>query len=262
MTQSPGTWVAIACAVALAGCGRPADPGAVVPLSEAERAGYLPGPVVIAVVAAPDGAPLVRGRARPSGRIRATLPSGEAYGATADSRGRFELALPAGPGAVLTAISAEDGGRSTPTEGWLFAPSGDFGHAVMLRAGTTSRALASRAPLIAVVDFDAAGGAGVSGRSPGPGEVRLFVDGAPAGSTQSDSEGRYSLRLAPPAPGAHRLRAVAGDIAEERILDFTAPPAPPTGPFSATRTTGAWRVDWSTPGGGLQSTYILTGAAS
>lgn len=252
---------ALGCAIVLAGCGQRADPGAVAPLTEAERAGYLPGPTVLAVVAAPDGAPLVRGRARPSGRVRATLPSGEAYGATADSKGRFELELATGGGPVMAMISAEDGGRSTPAEGWLFAPAGDFGRAVLLRAGSSSRAIASNAPLIAVVDFDAAGGAGISGRAASAGEVRLFVDGVAAGSVQTDTQGRYSLRLAPPTSGPHRLRAVSAGQSQERTVGFTLPTAPSAGPFDAVRVGDAWRVDWTAPGGGLQSTYIFVGGA-
>lgn len=266
MTRSAGFLAAhlavLGCVVVLAGCGQRADPGAAPALTAAERAGYLPGPVVLAVVAAADGAPLVRGRARPSGRVRATLPSGEAYGATADSKGRFELELATGAGSVMALISAEDGGRSTPAEGWLFAPAGDFSHAVLLRAGTSSRAVASNAPLIAVVDFDAAGGAGVSGRASAAGEVKLFIDGVAAGSTQTDAEGRYSLRLNAPAPGPHRLRAVSGGQSLECTIEIAPPVAPRVGPFEAVRAGEAWRVDWSAPGGGLQTTYIFIGGAN
>lgn len=263
MTQWVRYWAALGSAVLLASCGQRAEPGAADSLSEAEQAGYLPAPVILTVVTAPDGALLVRGRARPSGRVRAILPSGEAFGATADSEGRFELELPAGGGSMMAAVSAEDGGRSTPAEGWLFAPAGDFGNAVLLRAGTTSRAIASNAALIAVVDFDAAGGAGISGRSPVAGEVRLFVDGVAAGSAQTGSDGRYSLRLSSPAPGPHRLRIVAGGQTQERNVDFTTPATPPAGRFGVVRRGDAWRVDWLAPGGGLQSTYIFTsGVAS
>lgn len=262
MTRAAGFLAGLGCAVVLAACGQRADPGAVVALTEAEKAGYLPGPVVLAVVAAPDGAPLVRGRARPLGRVRATLPSGEAYGATADSKGRFELELATSAGSVMAMISAEDAGRSTPAEGWLFAPAGDFGHAVLLRAGTSSRAIASNAPLIAVVDFDAAGGAGVSGRASTVGEVRLFVDGVQVGSARTDADGRYSQRLIPPTPGLHRLRAVSGGQSLERTVEFAPPAAPRAGPFEAVRGGEAWRVDWSAPGGGLQTTFIFVGGAA
>lgn len=266
MTRTAGNLAAqlaaLGCAAVLAACGQRTDPGAATPLSEAEQAGYLPGPVILAVVAAADGAPLVKGRARPSGRIRATLPSGEAYGATADSKGRFELELPSGGGSLMAAVTGEDGGRSTPAEGWLFAPAGDFDHAVLLRAGTTSRAIASNVALIAVVDFDAAGAAGISGRSPVAGEVRLFVDGVAAGSVQTGSDGRYSLRLSSPAPGPHRLRIAVGGQTQERTVDFSPPVAPAGGRFGVVRRGDALRVDWSAPGGGLQSTYIFTSDAA
>ncbi|MBX7248230.1 MAG: hypothetical protein K1X35_04175 [Caulobacteraceae bacterium] len=249
-----------ALAALLTACGRKPNPNAPAPPSEAEKAGYLPAPQVLTVEAAPDGAPVIRGKARPSGRIRATLPSGEAYGATADSQGRFELELPPGRSAVMVAISAEDAGRSTPAEGWLFVPPGDYARAVMLRAGAPSFALSPASPLISVVDFDAAGAAGVSGRA-GPGlEVRLTVDGTPAAQDRADENGAYTLRLGPRS-GLHRLHALADGRSQERVVDFSPLAQPPTGAFAVARVADGWRIDWRPPGGGAQTTYVFSGGS-
>lgn len=258
MSRAAGILALTAAAMLLAGCGRHADPSAAPPVSEAEKAGYLPAPDITSVVTAADGAPLVRGQARPAGRVRATLPSGEAYGATADAQGRFELELPAGGAAVLASISAEDSGRTTPAEGWLFAPAGGYGHAVLLRAGTASKTLGAHPPVIAVVDFDAAGGAGAAGEAAPNAEVRLTLDGVAAAQGRTDARGGYVLRFSPPS-GLHRLRVVCAGRGQERDIDFTASAVPPTGPFASQPVADGWRVDWKTPGGGVQTTFIFSG---
>lgn len=226
------------------------------PASEADRAGYLPEPEIVSVTAAANGAPVVRGLARPMGRVRAILPSGEAYGATADDQGRFVLELPVVASAQLVAISAQEGARSTPAEGWLFVPPGDPRAAAVLRAGAASYGLAPGAGLIGAVDSDGAGGAGVSGRAAPNAEVRVSVDGAPAGQVRADGRGRYAVRIDRLAPGVHRVRASSQGQAEEHVVDLT-PAAQPAGRFSASRVADAWRVDWVLPGGGVQSTFVF-----
>jgi hypothetical protein len=250
-----------AMAALLTACGPKPDPNAPPPRSEAEKAGYLPSPQVLAVAVGADGAPVVRGRARPAGRIRATLPSGEAYGATADAQGLFELALPGGSSAVMVAISAEDEGRSTPAEGWVFAPPNDFRHAVVLRPGSTSRALVANPALIAVVDFDAGGGAGLSGRAPPNSEVRISVDGVAAAQVRAAPDGHYEARFSP-TTGPHRLHVAAGARAQDREIDFSAPAQVPAARYAAQRIGEAWRIDWRPPGGGAQTTFVFAGAGA
>lgn len=249
--------MAAALAAGLGGCGPRVELKAAPVASEAERAGYLSGPEITRVAAGPGGALVVHGRARPLGRVRAILPTGEAYGATADDQGRFALELPATGQAQLVAITAEEGSRSTPAEGWLFAPAGDPAHAAVLRAGAPSRSLAPDAGLLAVVDFDSGGGVGVSGVTEAGGDVRLSLDGASAGQAKADKQGRFTIRLDRVSPGVHRLRVAGAGASQERIIDFA--PAAPAQRFAAVRTAEAWRVDWLTPGGGAQSTLVFTG---
>jgi hypothetical protein len=248
--------LAAALAAGLAACGPRVELKAQPIATEAERAGYLQAPEITRVTAAANGAVVVHGLARPLGRVRAILPTGEAYGATADEKGRFALELPRSGQPLLVSISAEEGARSTPAEGWLFAPAGDPAGAAILRAGAASRGLAPGAGPIAVVDFDAGGGAGVSGMVTPNSDVRLSLDGAAAGQVRADPKGRYALRLDRVPPGIHRLRVATPDSSLERTISFA--PGAPAGRFTAARTADAWRIDWQTPGGGSQTTLVFS----
>lgn len=252
--------IGMAAATLLGACGPQVELKAEPQASEASRAGYLADPEILAVDLGPNGAPLVRGLAQPRGRVRATLPSGEAYGATADDQGRFALELPRATAPQFVSVSAQEGDRSTPAEGWLFVPAGDPRYAALLRAGAASYSLSPAASLIGAVDTDGAGGAGVSGRATANAEVRVFVDGAVAAQVNADRGGRFAVRLDRLSPGVHRLRVASQGVSVERIVDL-APPAQPAGRFTATRLAEAWRVDWTLPGGGLQSTFVFVPGA-
>lgn len=246
-----------AAAAALAACGPRAEQPPASVLSEAEKAGYLPAPVLTGVALGSGGDIVLHGRAAPQGRVRATTPAGVAYGATANAAGRFALELPVQAEPLLVAISAEAGERSTLAEGWLFAPPADLRRATLLRPGAPARVLDPAAPLIAAVDFDAAGGLAVAGVAPPNAEVRLFVDGAAVPPARSDAAGRYGFRLPRISPGPHRLRVESADRRQERALALDA--RPPEQQLSASRIAGGWRVDWATPGGGAQTTLIFDG---
>ena len=67
---------------------------------------------------------------------------------------------------------------------------------------------------------------------------------------------------APVPPGRHRIEIQGEGFALTGIVDAT-PAAPPQGAaFQATLTPLGLRIDWLTPGGGLQSTLILSEAQS
>ena len=251
---------AVLLSVAMAACSQRAKEPAAVELTAAERAGYLPAPEVTQVVRAPGGGLMVHGRSKPGGRIRATTPSGEAYGATAGADGRFAVELPAMDAALLASVSVEERGRSTLAEGWLFVPPAEPSRAALLRPGAAAWVFGSEPGLLAAVDYDADGGAGVSGKADPDAEVRVLVDGAPAGQVQADAQGRYSLRLNRVAPGEHTIRVIAGDETMERTLALGV--SAPAQTYFAVRQAGGWRVDWTTPGGGLQSTVIVAGTAA
>jgi len=243
-------------AAVLAACSAPPAPEAPTPVSEAEKAGYMPGPVLERVAAAPGGV-VVHGTARAGGRVRATAASGEAYGATADQRGRFALEIPVpGGGPLFAKLSVQDGQRSTPAEGWLFSPPGDPAAATLLRPGAPALVVRRDAPLIAAVDYDAGGGAAVSGRAAAGAEVRLTVDGVASGTARADRAGRWSIRLNRVPPGAHVLRASSGGQTRERRVVLAA--GSPGAGAAIVQEPDGWRVDWAPPGGGSQSTIVFT----
>jgi len=247
--------IAAAAAAALAGCGQRAAPVETRPVSEAEKAGYVQAPRVDRVVAVGGGV-VLHGQARPGERVRATAASGAAYGATADDRGRFALQIPAQAGPLFAKVAAVEGQRVTQAEGWVFVPPGDVRRVAVLRPGAPSTVIDTGAPLIAAFDYDGGGGAAVSGQAAANAEVRLSLDGAPRGSVRADAAGRYGFRLSQAPAGARLLRVVSGEHSQERTVVLTTP-APGQG-AAVVRDPDAWRVDWSTPAGGAQSTLLFT----
>ena len=254
--------IAAVAAAALAGCGPRVAPAAEpAPASEAEKAGYLPGPQLTRVETTRSGGVLVRGAARPGGRVRVTAANGEAYGATADDQGRFALEIPAQGGPLFAKLATVEGQRATLAEGVLFVPPADPRRAALLRAGAPSTVIDAAAPLIAAFDYDAGGGAAVSGLAAPGIEVRVSLDGAAVGSVRADRQGRWTFRLSRAPAGAHVLRAAAGERSQERRILVVAGSAGEGA--SVVREADAWRIDWAVPGGGAQSTLLFTeGAAS
>ena len=243
--------------LAAAACERRDERPAAPELTAAERAGYLPAPEVTQVVRGPGGGLMVHGRSKPGGRIRATTPTGEAYGATASADGRFAVELPALDTPMLASVSVEERGRSTLAEGWLFIPPAEPGRAALLRPGAAAWVFGAEPGLLAAVDYDADGGAAVAGKAEPDKPVRAFIDGALAGEVRSDAQGRYSLRLSRVAPGAHTVRVVAGEETMERTLTLAV--GGPSRTYAAAREPEGWRVDWTAPGGGVQSTILVAG---
>jgi hypothetical protein len=76
---------------------------------------------------------------------------------------------------------------------------------------------------------------------------------APAGA-----DGRFSLTL-PKAlpPGSHHIRALTAKAAADAAMTITAIAPLTEGPYRITPSDAAWRVDWITPGAGLQTTMLL-----
>jgi hypothetical protein len=259
--QRRGVFLVMGALTALAACERgdprPAAPAASATASAAgEATAYQAPPLPTAVVGAPGGPVTVKGRASPGVRVRAGSPDGAAYGTTAGEDGVFTLDLPAARAPRLFALSAEEGTRSVPGEGWLFIPPDDPRRAVLLRPGAAGVPV-SRESLIAVVDYDAGGGAAVAGHAPANAAVKLYLDGAEAADAKADRTGAYATRLtARVTPGAHLLRAVAGGQSVERSISFA--PGAAQGLFSAEREPAGWRVAWSPPGGGVQTTVVIT----
>jgi hypothetical protein len=149
-------------------------------------------------------------------------------------------------------------GRPIQAEGYLaVTPSG---RAAQLRAGSGAAALQRVGPGVATLaaDFDRKGAAVLSGRAPPGAQVVVRVDGARRGPVRADAAGRFMFALNEPlSPGDHIVGAAAGGAEDQTSL--TVSPAEPlnAGPFHAQPVAEGWRIDWQTPGGGVQTTVLF-----
>jgi len=249
---------AIVTLLALDGCGRPTHAPLSAPQSPspAADAGYLAPPAVTAVRR--DGAEFVlEGRAAPKAQLRLGDPAGETWLAQADARGDWTLRLPRAGRARIFGLSMRQDGRVTQAQGYLLAaPSGEV---AQLRAGAGAAVLSpGSTPRLTALDFDQEGGAVVSGVAPAGAAVSLAIDGRVAAGGRADASGRLALVLTQPLrPGAHRL-AIAGEGFQNAATVAVAPHTPLSGaPYRTAAAADGLRVDWITPGGGVQSTLLL-----
>lgn len=97
----------------------------------------------------------------------------------------------------------------------------------------------------------------VSGVGTVDAEVGLRLDRTAAGGTAIDKEGRFSLALSRPMSGANHELEISGEGGEQVVIVGAERPAPLGQPFRARRAAGAWRIDWMTPGGGVQTTVLF-----
>ena len=94
----------------------------------------------------------------------------------------------------------------------------------------------------------------------GPKVSLVRLDGHEATEGRADATGRYVASLGsqtPIRPGAHELQ-VSGDGFTDRVTAQLSPAAPlAQGPARSQLTPAGLRVDWLTPGGGVQSTLLV-----
>jgi hypothetical protein len=252
----------VALAASLASCGprhdasgSPAPGGAA---SDAERA-YRAAPAALAATLLADGRIQIAGQARPGARIRLATPSGQAVFADTATDGGWTVTLPPASTLRLFGLSMIEGGRNLQSEGYLAVT--PRGHAAQLRAGAGALVLTTgpaRLRFLAV-DFDRKGGTVVSAQASPGAMVTLRVDGVPRGRLAAGADGRVSMALDEPlAAGPHRFEIADGRARAQLACDMS--PAGPMvgGPFRASRSPGGWRIDWMTPGGGVQTTLRIT----
>lgn len=242
--------------VALAACGgRPQPEPAPAPKGEAD-AGYVAAPALTGA-RAEAGEAVLEGAAAPGARVRLAEPSGAATQAIANAEGRWRLRLPAPPEPRVFGLSMTTAGRVVQAQGYILLTPG--GRAMLLRAGAGATSPGEPgSPRIAAFDFDREGGAVVSGVATPNAALSVRVDGRQAGAGRAGADGRFSLALPQPiSPGVRRIEVV-GDTFRSAIAVDASPAAPLTaGPFRASGGAEGLRADWLTPGGGLQSTWIL-----
>lgn len=219
--------------------------------AEAEAAPGWTRPPVIARVDRAGPALVVSGIAEPEGRVVLRSDEGEAFAASADARGRFEIRFPAPPGHLLLRPETQVGQDAALSPDRLLILAGGQGPIAVLRPGGPTRRLDAAPPLGAI---DSDGGMRLaSGRAPS-GTVRLEVQsGGEAVQVGPDATGLWSLML-PPHEGSDEIR-VAGRA-------FVWPgEGPPSRGLAVDRAEAGWRVRWAGPGEARQWTWLPEAAA-
>lgn len=201
------------------------------------------------------------GRAPPRSQVSLVSPETGATSVVADAGGLWTLSLVAAPQPRLFALMAQTGGRTLRGEGAVAVLPAPATAALLLRGGAGALEIgpATSEVSLAAVDFDGGGALSAAGSAPAGVEARLIVDGAPSGAGRADSHGRFSLLAVRAAlsPGAHAVRIDTPRGAAEAAVITTGPPALSDQPYAARRITNGWRIDWTPPGGGVQSVIAL-----
>ena len=226
---------------------------------------YLSPPSVTATAASPGGQLSLTGAAAPGLRVRVATPAGQAVWAPADERGVWTAVIPMAAEPRLFGLSMTDGAgkRTVQSEGYLAVL--PDGRAAQLRAGAGAVVLgASGAGLqILAVDYDRQGGAVIAGLAAPGATVTVRVDGVQRGQSAADAEGRFDVALSQPlARGDHQIEAADGEHQAATVAPVSPAPNLTAGPYRAERAALGWRIDWLTPGGGVQSTIIVDHAGT
>jgi len=253
-----------ALAASLASCGprhdASASPARAGPALDAERA-YRAAPSALAATLLADGRIQIAGQAHPGARIRLATPSGQVVFADTATDGGWMVILSPASTLRLFGLSMIESGRNLQSEGYLAVT--PRGQAAQLRAGAGALVLTTGPARLRIlaVDFDRKGGTVVSGQASPGAMVALQVDGSPRGRLAAGADGRVSMALDEPlAVGPHHFEIADGRARAQLAADMA--PAGPVGdgPFRASRSPGGWRIDWMTPGGGMQTTLLITSA--
>lgn len=256
----PRNLKAAALAVFVASCGFSGDGG------RGDRqqlsAAYVDPPEARLVVPSAGGV-VIRGVAAPGSRVRLATPAGAVVFAVSDIKGDWNVRLGTAADVRLFGLSMMLGEPPAPqrvvqSQGYLFVlPGGASG---LLRSGAGALPLTQGTTRLKIfsVDHDREGGAVVSGVA-APGEqLSVRVDGVTRGRATADRAGRFSAPLNQPLTPGTREIVVLGERATSSVRPPISVAAPlPSPPFRAERTVFGWRIDWMTPGGGLQTTLIF-----
>jgi len=227
---------------------------------DSAEAGYVAPPTLEGARRTANGIAL-SGKGAPDSDLRLGSPTGEVVMGRADGFGQWNATVPNEPGVRLFGLSTIHDGRTVQAEGYVMVT--EDGEVALLRAGAGARRLAaeSSSPRILAVDVDREGGAVVSGvAAPGAG-LNVRVDRITRGGGRADDSGHFFISLTGLlSTGNHDIQ-VAGEGGENAVSIATSPAAPLTyGPVRADRAPMGWRIDWMTPGGGVQTTLLIGGA--
>ena len=254
--------LAAAAVLALGACERrepPAKPTGLAPTD------YAPPPELTEATRDPSGALEIGGTGLPQARIRLASPSGAATGSTVAADGRWSATLPSSGEVRLLSLSQDIDGRVIRARGYVAVLPPPGATAAVLRPGAGARpaTFGARTPAIGSVEFDGMGAGVVSGRARPGEQVRVFLDGQEAGEAQADPKGWFDVSLSEPLePTGHSVIVSTPDGRAAQAFDATRAEPIATPPFAASRKTGAWRIDWMAPGGGVQTTLLFDPAGA
>ncbi len=223
--------------------------------------GFASAPALVAALRLPGGGVRLQGSGPADATVRLLSPDGRSLGVAADAQGGWSVDLPPADAPGMWALSAEVAGRTVRAEGALAVlPPPAAAVALLARAGApaVSPAAGGGGVRVAAVDFDGGGGLAVSGAATPGAVLKLMLDGQPAGVGRADAQGRFGLLGvgAPPRPGPHRVQVASADAVTEVAVDTAPGPGLDASPFRTARAAGGWRLDWSPPGGGVQSLFV------
>lgn len=223
--------------LSLSACGQPTLPAE----KAAHETGWIMPPVVDAVAA--SGRELVvTGQAAPLGRVVVMAGSDLAYAVGADAEGRFSLRVPRPAQDTLFTVEARLGQVGYPAPYRLLIGASPDAPIALLAPGAPTRRL-DPGPALDAVDSDGRA-AFLSGRAE-PGRS-VLVRGLAERTAVADGQGRWRM-------------AGAGDGSLQITVDGVAYSPMPVGAQAADgleRAGNGWRIAWTSPGGGRQSTWF------
>ena len=228
----------------------------------AAEAGYLAPPAVTA--ARPEGGGIrIEGTAAPGSRVRIAPPRGQPIFVPVGENGRWRALLTPTQGVHLFGLSMSDGERSAQAEGYIMMTANGAIAQLRAGAGAVSLAPSSASPRILALDYDREGGAVVSGVAAPGATVALRIDRARRGEAKADGRGRFAISLSEPATmGLHEIEVSGEGGTDVRRVMLTPALSVGDGPYLGRRTDFGWRVDWTPPGGGIQTTLLFQGPAA
>lgn len=230
-------------AVGAAACS-PTAPEQVAGEAEATREWARP-PVIERVARAGSGL-TISGVADPEARVVLRGDDGAAFAATADSRGQFEIRVPAATSHLLLRPETQVGQDAAPAPDHLLILAAGQGPIVVLRPGGAARRL-DAAPPLGAVDSDGrmrlASGQVAAGTS-----MVEVQSGGEAVQVAPDARGRWSVIL-PPREGPDTIRVAGQDF-------FWPGGAADAQDLVVERLDGGWRIRWTGPGAARQTTWL------
>ena len=208
-------------------------------------------PPVIQRVERAGTALTVSGVADPEARVVLRGDDGNAFAATADSRGQFEIRVPAPAGHLLLRTETQVGQDAVPSPDRLLILAGGQGPLAVLRPGGPTLRL-DAAPALGAIDSD--------------GRMRLASGRVAAGTAAVEVEsGGETVQVAPDAGGRWSVILPARDgpdLVRVAGRDFPWPgEAAGSGDLSVERLGSGWRIRWAGPGGAGQNTWLPVLAA-